>query len=218
MLRSSVLLLAVAIVLSIGCGSVSDEGLFGPPDPSLWSGGPSSGGAVGSGGSGGTGGLDASGGTAAGGIAATGGNSAGGVSTGGTSQNGGAGGMDPSTGGSSTEIGSPGVISCGGLPCRSDTQPSKLCCMGGLRHACEPDYAVCPLALSHSFFCDDAADCGGGALCCATATDGLIRAECVPGGCPSQESTVQLCRTNTECPEGLECAPWNKLPEFSTCQ
>jgi hypothetical protein len=219
MFRSSVLSLAVAIVLPIGCGSVSDEGLFGPPDPSLWTGAkPSAGGAVGSGGSGGVGGLEASGGVAAGGIAETGG-STGGVSTSGISQTGGTGGLDPSTGGSSAEIGSPGVVSCMGIPCRSDMSPANTCCLGATsaNTRCQPEIVPCAFYGASAFHCDDRADCGGGAICCGTLTDGLVVADCVTE-CSTTGNTLQLCRTQGECPEGRECKPWSKLPEFSVCQ
>jgi hypothetical protein len=224
MLRSSALSLVVAVVavtLSIGCGSVSEEDLFGPPIPGTWSGGqPSTGGATasGGGGGGGSGGFTASGGTGAGGIVRTGGANAGGASSGGYPPTGGTGGLDPSTGGSSGEIGSPGVISCAGLPCRSDMSPVNTCCLGGFQGTtCEPEIVACAFYGAHAFHCDDAADCGGGAICCAVSTAGLISADCLTE-CTTTSTSVQLCRTHGECPEGRECAPSDELPDYNICQ
>ena len=153
MLRSSALSLVFAVTLPIGCGSVSEEDLFGPPVPGTWSGAqPSTGGATVSGG--GTAGFAASGGNAAGGIANAGGANTGGVSSGGYSPTGGTGGLDPSTGGSSAEIGSPGVISCGGVPCRSDMSPVNTCCLNPLSSSstyCEPEIVACALSGAHAF-------------------------------------------------------------------
>jgi hypothetical protein len=223
MLRWSALSLAVAIGLVIGCGSASEDSLFGPPNPNALTGPRATGGAAASSGGSATGGIAPMGGAeatggATGGVSDAGGTSStGGVSSGGVSEAGGAGGLDPSSGGSSAEIGTPGVISCAGVPCRSDTSPANTCCSALGTGTCGPEYIACSSFAASTFYCDDAADCGGGAICCAT-SGLLVVAKCVTDECSGSGSRVQLCRTKAECPEGRECKPWNKIPEYSACQ
>lgn len=217
MLRSGALSIAFALAIAIGCGSASEESLFGPPHAGTWKGGSSS-----TGGAQGSGGGTASGGTETGGAPEAGGAAAGGSSSaGGAAATGGTGGNPSATGGSGGELGSPGVISCSGIPCRSDMMPANTCCIarsGIFQTSCRPEFPPCSAQLAWPFYCDDAADCGGGAVCCAHMEDGVTTAKCATECDGGEGSVVQLCRTNAECSEGRHCDAWDKLPEYSICQ
>jgi hypothetical protein len=227
------------MICALACGSVSGDELYSGSGQSSAMGGKSAsggsaptggsfstGGSTGAGGSlvtGGTttssGGSDvstggvrpASGGVSSGGEPATGGA----PSSGGSMETGGAGGgpPDPST---------PGVVACADTLCPVEAAIPSACCLGlGIFETqCLSVIVGCGLGLGGNgqpLYCDDAADCGGGQICCVSQTTEGTTSRC-EASCSGLNSGQQLCRTDSECSDGLKCSPWTRRKAYSICQ
>lgn len=111
----------------------------------------------------------------------------------------------------------PGQVACDTETCSMGGFPGDVCClatMGVFPTTCAPSFPGCitgGVALS----CDDATDCAPGQICCFSAGSitelGGSRCE---SGCGPR--TVQLCRTNSECPT-TECREAAMLPGYAAC-
>ena len=119
---------------------------------------------------------------------------------------------DTPTGGIAVD---PGVLTCGEEAGSCDTNEGggAGCCSGpGAANGgvCTGDGEMCPVGTG-LVTCNETADCnrgpnGGELPCCATihADGGYLGARCSTSALTCPAPTLQLCRTNTECPGG-EC-------------
>jgi len=100
----------------------------------------------------------------------------------------------------------PGQITCAGAPC---SVPAHYCCddatADGGTEKCVPASTSACGGLRRA--CDEAADCGGGQVCCIppnAAPFVAYNAQCAVT-CKNDPLSYQLCKTDQECENGLTC-------------
>lgn len=220
------LLLAAAATIAGACGSSNSSDLVGPAHGS---GGGSQAGSGGTGAGGSDAGVDGAPDSSAGGAAGSAGsNATGGVSgagggnggSGATAGSSGAGGSAGNGGsaGSGGGGGTPGSINCGLSPC---TTNFNVCCVCT---GCFPKLTVCYPKITgcttgKPLYCDDAADCTTGHVCCAhfdPKTYAFLGASC-DTSCPDKDNAT-LCVTDSECKAGTHCLALASVPGFKACQ
>lgn len=108
----------------------------------------------------------------------------------------------------------PTEVVCGSIVC---TTPDEFCCISADAGppACLDVSASCPAPVAE-LYCDEAADCASGQVCCATVRSGFPVQYCA-SSC-SGPSSVQVCRTTSECTNGQPCVTQScKGAFFETC-
>jgi hypothetical protein len=100
----------------------------------------------------------------------------------------------------------PGQITCAGAPC---SVPAHYCCddatADGGTEKCVPASTSACGGLRRA--CDEAADCGGGQVCCIPPNGAQFvayNAQCAVT-CKNDPLSYQLCKTDQECENGLTC-------------
>lgn len=103
-----------------------------------------------------------------------------------------------------------GKVYCGGLEC--DTRTS-VCCDSASPPAAPDERCVAkagtlPCGSDEARYCDEAADCADGEVCCQRASSAYplaMGSVCAPKGTCGSGFAVQFCRTGAECGPGIPC-------------
>lgn len=106
-------------------------------------------------------------------------------------------------------VSDPGFVTCAGAPC---AVPADMCCDASLvpmssTQKCVPQTMSACGVLRRT--CDEAADCGGGQVCCIPPNANIqiaLNAQCeAKGSCKDPTYFPQLCKTSAECDNGMAC-------------
>ena len=93
-------------------------------------------------------------------------------------------------------------IACAASSC--PVGPSSFCCGGGPagdgNDSCDTDPSD---SCGWEFFCDNAAECSPGSVCCYDDSRNVTTSACLSTSCPGGQ--YQLCTTDAECGGGLAC-------------
>jgi hypothetical protein len=110
---------------------------------------------------------------------------------------------DASTADAGDDAGPPDPgIACGDFSC--PVGPSNFCCGGGPDGSGADSCDTIPSdSCGWEFFCDDAAECSAGSVCCYDDSRNVTTSACQSTSCP--DGQYQLCTTNAECAGGLAC-------------
>jgi hypothetical protein len=98
----------------------------------------------------------------------------------------------------------PGNFTCNGAPC---AVPTNVCCGTTPTAAmCQPAATTCA---GSSFACDEKGDCANGQICCfvAVSTTAANNACTTGTTCSGGLFSIQICKTDAECTNGMSCVP-----------
>jgi hypothetical protein len=102
----------------------------------------------------------------------------------------------------------PGHVQCGPTAAILCAVPSNMCCVSADAGKCQPSNGSCAAGTLAEFKCDEAANCTGGTVCCATASLAQPNLASSCDHACAGFGKFQLCRTNGECPN-RDCTPQN---------